>query len=137
MPPADHHLLRHPPPDRSGTGTRADTSRQQRIEDERPILCRRCGHPVTRASERISVDGAHAHTFANPGGIVYEIGCFRAVFGCGYAGPASDEFTWFAGYRWKVAFCGGCLAHLGWLFVPAQGGNSFAGLILDRLLQPD
>jgi len=72
-------------------------------------------------------------SFANPHGIVFEIGCFTAVKGCGYVGPPSDEFSWFAGYDWRVAVCFMCLTHLGWFFSSA-GKESFHGLILDRLI---
>jgi hypothetical protein len=101
-------------------------------EDEELILCRQCGRPITRPAERIEVAGAHKHTFANPHGIVFEIGCFRSAFGCGYTGPTTGEFTWFQGYRWKVAVCGSCAAHLGWLFT-SNGSEAFHGLILDRI----
>jgi hypothetical protein len=101
-------------------------------EDEDIIVCRQCNLPITRPAERINKDGAHRHTFANPHGIVYEIGCFRTAIGCGYTGPASDEFTWFKGYDWRIAVCRACLTHLGWLFSSA-GSDQFHGLILDRL----
>lgn len=104
-------------------------------EEEAYIVCRQCRRAITRSGERISVQGGHRHAFANPHGLVFDIGCFRNAVGCGYAGPASDEFTWFAGYRWRVCFCGACLTHLGWLFV-AAGGDAFHGLILERLLEP-
>lgn len=101
-------------------------------EEESFILCRQCSQAVTRAADRISQQGAHHHTFANPHGIVYEIGCFRSAVGCGTTGPATDEFTWFPGYEWRVAVCRSCLTHLGWLFT-ASGSDRFYGLILDRL----
>jgi hypothetical protein len=104
-------------------------------QEEIYILCRDCLHPVTRPADRISVQGRHRHTFANPHGVVYEIGCFRSAPGCGRIGPASDEFTWFAGYRWRVCVCAACLVHLGWRFT-ATGGEPFYGLILDRLIEP-
>ncbi|MFO7708509.1 MAG: cereblon family protein [Desulfobacterales bacterium] len=99
------------------------------------IHCRECLHPVTRDQERISVAGAHRHTFANPHGIVFEIACFKQAPGCAHAGPASAEFSWFAGCTWRVALCGACLGHLGWVF-HASAGGSFYGLILDRLIEP-
>ena len=105
-------------------------------DDEELILCRHCDRPITRPAERIEMAGAHKHTFANPHGIVFEIGCFRAAFGCGYAGPTTDEFTWFQGYRWKAAVCGSCTSHLGWVFL-SSGGDAFHGLILDRLKGPE
>jgi len=79
------------------------------------------------------VDGAHAHTFANPEGIVFEIGCYRDAWGCGYLGPLSPEFTWFAGYVWRIAVCSNCLVHLGWRF-SSPDGHFFHGLITNRLI---
>ena len=104
-------------------------------QEEIYILCRDCLHPVTRPADRISVQGRHRHTFANPHGVVYEIGCFRSAPGCGLIGPASEEFTWFAGHRWRVCVCAACLVHLGWRFA-STGGEPFYGLILDRLVEP-
>jgi hypothetical protein len=98
------------------------------------ILCRRCGHLITRTSARITIQGSFQHSFANPHGLVYCIGCFSTAEGCAYAGPASTEFTWFKGYRWRIAVCGACLVHIGWLFV-SDGGSRFNGLILDQLME--
>ena len=98
-------------------------------------MCRECGWIITYVSSKTSVQGAHMHTFANPHGIVYEIGCFSDAPGCAHAGPSTPEFTWFAGFSWRVAVCGKCLAHLGWRFT-AKSGAGFYGLILDRLIFP-
>ncbi len=108
---------------------------KQEPEEEEYILCRQCRQPITRPAERISVQGAHQHTFANPHGIVFEIGCFKTAQGCGYAGPPSTEFTWFSGYAWRVSYCTLCMTHLGWVFI-ADSGDSFHGFILDRLIEP-
>ena len=104
-------------------------------EEEEYILCRQCRQAITKPAERTAMQGSHRHTFANPHGVVFEIGCFRSAKGCGYAGAASDEFSWFAGYSWRVCFCSMCLTHLGWVFIQ-KGGDIFHGLILDRLLEP-
>ncbi len=110
-------------------------SDEKKTQVEPHILCRNCLHAITRPADRISVDGLHGHTFANPHGVVFEIGCFRSAPGCAAIGLASEEFTWFAGHRWRVCVCAACLVHLGWRF--ASGGEStFYGLILDRLIEP-
>ena len=98
------------------------------------LLCLACGHPITSLRERISAGGAHQHTFANPAGFVFRIGCFGRAPGCVQSGPPPTlEHTWFPGRAWRCALCGGCRTHLGWAF---QDGNSgFFGLILDRLLE--
>lgn len=105
------------------------------LSDEREyILCARCRRVITTSSDRIDVNGAHVHTFANPHGIVFEIGCFQTAMGCAYQGPVTNDFSWFKGYSWKIACCGTCMTHLGWLFV-SIGESGFHGLILDRLVE--
>ncbi len=107
-------------------------------EDDR-LLCRNCMAEITRESSRIAVDGAHSHTFANPHGIVFEIGCFQFAPGCAVAGPPTDEFSWFPPHAWQMALCGSCLSHMGWRFSSGRGlvqGAMFFGLIIDRLAKP-
>ena len=123
-------------PDTEGETTILEKeAEEQSPEEEKYILCRQCRQAITRPDDRISIQGSHRHTFANPHGIVFDIGCFENVKGCGYAGAASDEFTWFAGYSWRVCYCVMCLTHLGWIF-SARGGHIFHGLILDKLIEP-
>jgi hypothetical protein len=129
------------PPDEPGGGRSAGKPADMpdpsvSDDDGHYLLCSQCRHIITRPSERIAVNGAHRHTFANPHGIVYEIGCFRNAVGCGHTGPATDDFTWFNGYAWRVAICSRCLGHMGWLFV-SGGGEQFYGLILDRLIETE
>lgn len=124
-------------PSGGGPGNRPEEAAENKAveSEEKLILCRQCGHAVTHPDERTEKHGAYHHTFANPHGIVYEIGCFRTADGCGASGPATGEFTWFRGYLWRVAVCRACLVHLGWLFA-SEGGDRFYGLILDRLVFP-
>jgi len=102
---------------------------------ERYILCRQCLNMITGPDEGIWMNGNHRHTFANPLGVVYEIGCFNSAPGSRAVGPATDEFSWFSGYLWRVAICAQCLTHLGWFFL-SSAGHGFHGLIIDRLIEP-
>lgn len=131
------HLLRpNPRPDKTGA-IPDDMSQDDTSEaTEEAIVCRQCLHVITSAAQRKVVNGAHAHTFANPEGIVFEIGCFHDAWGCGYVGPASPEFTWFAGYLWRIAICANCHAHLGWRF-SAPDGLAFHGLITSQIIARD
>jgi hypothetical protein len=130
------HFFRVPPKAGNKTVLKNDveeSSREAELPDDgEAICCRACGRVITRSVARTEINGSHQHTFANPHGIVFQIGCFREAWGCALAGPATDEFTWFKGYHWKIAVCGGCLTHLGWRFASA-GGSLFFGLVLDRL----
>lgn len=98
------------------------------------ILCRACRHLITRASEKISVQGKHAHIFFNPAGLVFELGCFRSAPGCTALGRPTLEFTWFDGYSWRICVCEQCQNHLGWHYQNVHGPGSFYGLILSQLL---
>lgn len=103
--------------------------------DEREgIFCRRCLSEITTPDDKMYVNGAHIHTFANPEGIIFEIACFRDAPGCGYTGAPTSHFTWFSGYSWRIALCRRCLAHLGWGFFGKE--DMFNGLITERLIYP-
>jgi len=86
---------------------------------------------VAEQDARFSVNGSHRHRGTNPHGLSFEIGCFRTAPGCRQIGEETPEWSWFAGYRWRVALCRGCAAHLGWCYRGAE--PAFYGLILDQL----
>lgn len=138
--PSFHTWLFRQPSEKRDAGsfrkTIEEDAEEKAPEKEKDILCRACHGMITRPPERIEIDGMHRHTFANPHGLVFEIGCFRFAPGCGYIGPATDEFSWFPGYTWRIAICRSCLSHVGWLFTSTDK-TSFNGLILDRLVFPD
>lgn len=112
--------------------TRPDSAVKDKTDRQRALLCSRCLHPITSRQEETAVNGRHTHVFANPGGMVFEVGCFRSASGCGHAGLPTLEFTWFDGYAWQVAVCSGCVSHIGWYYTSSDG--SFYGLILNRLI---
>ncbi|QTA79743.1 CULT domain-containing protein [Desulfonema limicola] len=105
----------------------------------RAILCRQCKNKITSSSNRIEKNGSHKHIFNNPGGYIFEIGCFGAAPGCVNQGPPTLEFSWFAGFNWRFSLCSSCHIHLGWVYqsVGGQslGSSSFFGLILDKLVE--
>lgn len=109
----------------------AATARAEKPATEKRLFCAACRHPITAQGERIQVHGGHEHTFTNPHGFVFHIGCFRTAAGCAVDGAATGEHTWFRGHAWRIAACAGCRTHLGWLFEAA--GESFYGLIVKRL----
>jgi len=118
----------------SQAGTKEAEERQEEEKEEPFYLCRQCLNPITPKSARMTVNGAHQHTFANPHGIVFDIGCFKEAEGCGAVGTPTDEFVWFAGYFWRVALCRACLTHMGWFFTSSDS-DSFFGLIMDHLIE--
>ena len=109
-----------------------DTVVDAREGEEETLHCSACGHEVTARRHRISIEEAHEHTFVNPGGYVFHIGCFERAPGCLQVGEPTEQNTWFRGHAWSYALCGSCFAHLGWVFQRGEE-QSFFGLILNRL----
>ena len=109
----------------------------QELDKEEYLLCRHCHQIITSTAEMIEVQNSHQHTFVNPEGILFEIGCFGRAKGCWHVGYSTEVFSWFKGFRWRVAVCCKCFTHLGWLYT-SFGNESFHGLILNCLVySPD
>ncbi len=102
--------------------------------DAPAIVCRNCNGFVTEPDCQIDIDGAFCHTFANPHGQVFEIGCFNAAPGCLAIPPPFAEFSWFRGYSWNIGVCYDCKIHLGWVY--RSDPDRFWGIILDKLVFP-
>lgn len=100
--------------------------------DPRELLCRTCRSRITHEDHRIEVNGAHEHTFVNPGGFVHRIGCFAVATHLGEVGQPDPSFSWFPGFTWQIVVCKSCRTHLGWLYRCA--GERFSGLLLDQLV---
>lgn len=116
---------------RSAVASTPHTDPLRALEPTRWLECLHCKQKVTRTSDRVEVDGKHRHSFINPVGVIYRIGCFGAAAGVLEVGEASDVFAWFAGHLWRVAICTGCEQHLGWGFHGAEA--QFYGLVLAQL----
>lgn len=111
----------------------ATVESEKEEEPQRTLNCRQCGHPITHPDARIQINERHHHVFTNPHGITYHIGCFKEAPGAARRGELTDFWSWFPGYRWQIALCGSCQAHLGWLFTAEL--DRFYGLILNRLIE--
>ncbi|HEY2744991.1 MAG TPA: cereblon family protein [Polyangia bacterium] len=99
----------------------------------RAYWCAACDTRVADDDAAIEVAGAHRHSFVNPAGVTFEIGCF-AEARCRVEGAPTLAATWFAGFAWSFALCANCGAHLGWAY--DGEGARFFGLVLARLVGP-
>ena len=101
------------------------------FQDDELLHCRNCQRAITSETFRIRVYGAHEHRFSNPAAQVYDVCCFEWAPGASICGQATDEHSWFTGYRWQFAHCEACEVHLGWYY--EDGSDAFFGLIPDSL----
>ncbi len=109
----------------------ADVKVVGKAMEERRLFCAACRNLITSLDDRISIQGGQEHTFTNPHGYVFHIGCFRQTRGCAHVGERMSAWSWFRGFTWRIAVCTNCGTHLGWLFEAPD--DAFYGLILNRL----
>ncbi|MEZ5559432.1 MAG: cereblon family protein [Pseudomonadales bacterium] len=122
--------------DKQRQGTGLDPGLEDILEDEALdrgalVFCGICSHVIGRRSDAIEVNGSHSHQCVNPYGIRFDVTCYAEALGCTISGQPSAADTWFAGFRWRLATCGDCGAHLGWYF--DRNSEYFYGLIRDRI----
>ena len=115
---------------------RENVEQEQKTDAERntQIFCVICDQIITATDQQIVKGGNHIHTFRNPTGVSFTIGCYKNTPGCRDVGEASTEWSWFDGYSWTICVCMKCSTHLGWSFEDDAKG-CFYGLILDRLAE--
>ena len=53
----------------------------------------------------------------------------------GDSGVATSEFSWFPGYSWRYALCGGCGVQLGWTYRGEASPDVFWGLLSRELTE--
>lgn len=114
--------------------TVTETKDACKAQEKEVIVCAACYQEITESELQIMIDDSFTHVFANPHGIVFEIGCFSQAKGCHAGSLPSDDFSWFSGFEWQVGVCTSCLCHLGWIFT--NNTQRFYGLILDKLIFP-
>ena len=103
------------------------------VKEDDALYCAACSSLATRGRWRISINGDHAHTLANPAGLIFRVDCYKEAPGVRAFGTPSQEFTWFPGYDWQVAHCKVCEIQLGWQFTGDDAPAVFFGLIRPRL----
>ncbi len=128
----DHIISLKPPKDEPSDEVVIKSEKKFGITEGQTILCANCRNIVTGPEEIITVNDHHRHTFINPEGLVFQVGCFSHADGCMIEDYSTLENTWFAGYTWSVSICLNCTVHLGWFY--EKGDQHFFGLILDRLI---
>lgn len=116
---------------------KTQSSRQRETReshDEKPArryCCAVCKAYVTDDRYRTMINQQHCHTRTNPNNQTFSFGCFAKARGCQADGIATDEHSWFMGYRWRYAHCKNCGVQLGWQFV---GEHDFYALVLEQLV---
>jgi hypothetical protein len=131
--PPGPRLFKDAPPAPVDTPTAKPEGAPETKAPDAPLVCARCGHPITRERHRTAVNGRHEHTRVNPYGYVFHFGCFAQAEGCRVLGPPTAEDSWFPGFVWEYAHCAACRTHLGWVF---HGAEDFFGLLMERLSSP-
>jgi hypothetical protein len=109
------------------------------IGDERlRWLCARCRVQITEGSAVFGPGGASpVQVFTNPEGRVCQVLTVTHAQSLVLVGPATEEYSWFSGFAWRIALCAKCTSHLGWRYeAVAEGAPArFFGLLLSALIE--
>jgi hypothetical protein len=76
--------------------------------------CKACGNTLTALDQLVEIEGSSSHSFTNPSGIQFGFHTFSACPGASVLGEATEAYSWFPGFRWRLAVCGRCGSHVGW-----------------------
>jgi len=76
--------------------------------------CIGCDGLITHSDRLIVIGGTNRHLFVNPSGVECDFHTFYSCPGAIAVGEATEAYSWFSGYYWRMAFCRHCGQHLGW-----------------------
>ena len=99
--------------------------------------CLGCGSLITYSDRLLSVSGSSRHLFLNPAGVQCDFYTFTDCPGATVLGGATEDHTWFPGYRWRMAFCRLCAQPLGWHYEAVTGferPSEFWGILVNHLV---
>lgn len=126
-------LLREP------AGGRPATSSEQASSDEELetpahgwYVCAACAARLAREDWVLEAATQGPLVFANPHGRFFELLLVTRVVGGAFERHATTEFTWFAGYAWRIGSCARCRAHIGWHFEATDAASLREFIALSR-----
>jgi len=99
-----------------GAGASPASSHELELGARDWYACAACAAPLAREDWVLEADTQGPLVFANPHGRFFELLLVTHVVGAIFDRDATSEFTWFAGYAWRVGGCARCGAHIGWHF---------------------
>lgn len=120
-----------------------EESARQGIKEapRKALLCRTCRQPVSSPEAAFCMRSPHTvQLFVNPAGFAREVLTLKEAHNLHFEGWSTLEATWFAGYAWRIAYCGRCGTHLGWRFerrLAQDGPPEFFGLLCEELTSDD
>jgi len=126
-----YSLLQEDEKEKAGTDKPGLKDKKKSHKKKIAIRCNTCGVGITDNDYRITINEEHSHTFVNPHGYDYTIGCFSHSVNLVHVDKPSMEWPWFSGYQWQIVVCKGCNIQLGWHFT--SDSDDFFGLILAKL----
>lgn len=87
------------------------------LENFDQIKCRSCQTLIANRSDMLVMSSeGPLGAYVNPSGYVHEIMTLLKASGLALIGVPTEEYSWFPGYAWTVAYCATCEYQMGWLF---------------------
>ncbi|KAI3738030.1 hypothetical protein L2E82_28048 [Cichorium intybus] len=91
------------------------------LENFDRVKCKSCQTIIASRSDMLvmSSDGPLG-AYVNPSGYVHEIMTLLKANGLALLGVPTEEYSWFPGYAWTIAYCATCEYQMGWLFTATK-----------------
>ncbi|KAL4560283.1 hypothetical protein LXL04_032433 [Taraxacum kok-saghyz] len=91
------------------------------LENFDRVKCKSCQTVIASRSDMLvmSTDGPLG-AYVNPSGFVHEIMTLLKANGLALIGVPTEEYSWFPGYAWTIAYCATCEYQMGWLFTATK-----------------
>lgn len=91
------------------------------LENFDRVKCKSCQTIIASRSDMLvmSSDGPLG-AYVNPSGYVHEIMTLLKANGLALLGVPTEEYSWFPGYAWTIAYCATCEYQMGWLFTTTK-----------------
>lgn len=97
-------------------GERADSDAALGSATPGWYVCAACAERLAREDWALEAHPRGPLVFTNPHGRFFELLLVTHVLGGVFDRHATTEFSWFAGYAWRIGSCARCGAHIGWHF---------------------
>ncbi|KAK1370128.1 ATP-dependent protease La (LON) domain protein [Heracleum sosnowskyi] len=91
------------------------------LESFNCIRCKNCQKVISKRSDMLVMSSMGPFgAYLNSSGYVHEIVTLLKVNGLSLVGHPSEEYSWFPGYAWTIAYCTNCECQMGWRFTATK-----------------
>lgn len=87
------------------------------LEKCKHFVCTNCENKICRKEDVFAMSRSGPQcSFVNSGGYIHDTLTVKSTCGLFLEVGWVEEFSWFPGYKWRIAHCRNCSHHIGWCY---------------------